>query len=158
MLHALGSAGVLGSRRPDFLRPVLFFGDPPGAERAAEQRSWQRAGAPRTPFQSVSSEGRTEELRRFYGHFHRWKNCRTSSSGIRALRAPRKPRIAARVNTARETRFRHRVLPHHPAIRGTIPDPAIRRRHAQDMPIASSTRCGFERKKAGDTQLEAQVA
>ncbi len=104
-LHALGSAGVLGIGVLIFCVPFYFSAIRPAQNELQEQRSVAERLRSRTPFQSVSSEGRVEELRRFYGLFP-------------------------------------------PLFVGAM---------LKSMPIASLDALRFERKKAGDTQLEAQV-
>src|SRR5258708_980189 len=137
-------------RGPDFLRPVLFFGDPSGAERAAGTALGRRAVAfahslperferrPRggaAPFlRPVSSAGKTSGRAR---------------AGIRP-RARREPRIAAGRIPPRETRFRHCVLPHHSAHpRHLSPDPAIRRRHAQEHADRIARRAALRTQESG---------
>src|SRR6266851_3727451 len=137
-------------RGPDFLRPVLFFGDPPGAERAAGTALGRRAVAlahslperfERRPrggaaplLRPVSSAGKTSGRAR---------------AGIRT-RARREPRIAAGRIPPRETRFRHCVLPHHSAHpRHLSPDPAIRRRHAQEHADRIARRAALRAQESG---------
>ena len=68
-LHVLGPAGVLGVGVLIFCVPFYFSAVGPAERELQAQRSVAERLRSRTPFQPVASEGRAEELRRFYGLF-----------------------------------------------------------------------------------------
>jgi hypothetical protein len=157
-LQALGSAGVLGVGVLIFCVPFYFSAVRPAELELQAQRSVAERLRTRTPFQPVSSEGRAEELRRFYGLFPTLEKLPDELERVYALaRAAKLELLQGEYRLERPPfgiAFYRITLP----IRGTYPQ--IRQfvgATLKTMPIASLDGLRFERKKAGDTQLEAQV-
>ena len=157
-LHALGSTGVLGIGVLIFCIPFYLSAIRPAQNELQEQRSVAERLRSRTPFQSVSSEGRAEELRRFYGLFPPVEKLPDELERVYALaRAANLELLQGEYRLEKPSFgmvFYRITLP----IRGTYPQ--IRQfvgATLKNMPIASLDALRFERKKAGDTQLEAQV-
>jgi hypothetical protein len=158
LLRRLGNAGVLGIGV--LLACGAFYGSAlaPIQEEAKAQRLALERMRARTPYHPVSSNGRAEELRRFYTLF-------PPASELTA-ELERMHRIArgAGLDLAQgEYRLERRAaglwayrvtLP----VRGTYPQlRSFLAAVTKDMPIASIDALRFERKRAADTQLEAQV-
>ena len=158
VLNALGLPGVIGIGVLIFCIPFYVSAvGPMERELLAQHAAGERLNA-RTPFQPVSSGGRAEELRRFYGLFPPLGNlpdqlervygfARTANldllQGEYRLETPRVGMPAYRI-----------TLP----VRGTSAQ--IRQfvgTTLKDMPAASLDAVRFERKRIGDPQLEAQV-
>jgi hypothetical protein len=157
-LRRLGAAGVLGIGV--LIACAAFWSSalrPAEQELAAQQAALERMRA-RTPHQPVASGGRAEELQRFYNLF--------PAAGELTAEVERLHRLArgARLELAQgEYRLERRntglwayrvTLP----VRGSYPQvrdfiSAV----LKDMPIASIEALRFERKKAAETLLEAQV-
>jgi hypothetical protein len=157
-LQELGSAGVLGVGVLIFCVPFYFSAVRPAERELQAQRSVAERLRTRTPFQPVSSEGRAEELRRFYGLFPTLEKLPDELERVYALaRAAKLELLQGEYRLERPPfgiAFYRITLP----IRGTYPQ--IRQfvgATLKTMPIASLDGLRFERKKAGDTQLEAQV-
>jgi hypothetical protein len=158
LLEALGTAGVLG------LGVLLACGGfwlsalKPAKDELAAQRTALERLRSRAPYQPVSGSGRAEELRRFYTLF-------PSANGLTGeLERLHSLARAARLELAQgEYRLERRstglwayriTLP----VRGSYPQlrdflGAL----LKEMPIASIEALRFERKRAADTQLAAQV-
>jgi hypothetical protein len=157
-LNALGLSGVIGIGVLIFCAPFYFSAVRPMERELLAQRAATERMNARTPFQPVSSGGRGEELRRFYGMFPPLEKlpdelervygfARTANlellQGEYRLETPRVGMPAYRIN-----------LP----IRGTYAQ--IRQfvgTALKDMPGASLDALRFERKRIGDPQIEAQV-
>jgi Tfp pilus assembly protein PilO len=157
-LRRLGTAGVLGIGL--LLACAGFYVSalaPLEQEAAAQRLALERLKA-RTPHRPVSSGGREEDLRRFQALF--------PSASELTDEVERLHRLARRAGldlAQGEYRLERRVtglwayrvtLP----VRGTYPQfrdflGAV----LKDMPIASIDALRFERKRAAETQLEAQV-
>jgi hypothetical protein len=157
-LHALGSTGVLGIGVLIFCVPFYFSSVRPAESELQEQRSTAERLRARTPFQPVASEGRAEELRRFYGLFPPLEKLPDELERVYALaRAANLELLRGEYRLERPPfgiAFYRITLP----IRGTYPQ--IRQfvgATLKSMPIASLDGLRFERKRAGDTQLEAQL-
>jgi len=157
-LHALGPTGVLGIGVLIFCVPFYFSAVSPAERELQAQRSVAERLRSRTPFQPVSSEGRAEELRRFYGLFPPLERLPDELERVYALARAAKLELLQGEYRLEKPPFGivfYRItLP----IRGTYPQ--IRQfvgATLKNMPIASLDALRFERKKAGDTQLEAQV-
>jgi hypothetical protein len=158
LLERLGIAGILGIGI--LLASGAFWVSalkPAAAELAAQRAALERMRA-RSPLQPVSGGGRAEELRRFYGLF-------PPAAGLSA-ELERVHRLArgARLELAQgEYRLERRASGLW-AYRITLP---VRGSYAEirsflsavlkDMPGASIDALRFERKKADDAQLEAQL-
>jgi len=157
-LHALGPTGVLGIGVLIFCVPFYFSAVSPAESELQTQRSVAERLRSRTPFQPVSSEGRAEELRRFYGLFPPLEKLPDELERVYALARSAKLELLQGEYRLEKPPFGmvfYRItLP----IRGTYPQ--IRQFVAatlKSMPIASLDALRFERKKAGDSQLEAQL-
>jgi len=157
-LQALGSAGILGIGVLIFCVPFYFSAVRPAESELQAQRSAAERLHARTPFQPVSSEGRAEELRRFYGLFPPLEKLPDQLERLYGLaRAARLELLQGEYRLEKPPfgmAFYRITLP----IRGTYPQ--IRQfveATLKNMPIASLDALRFDRKKAGDTQLEAQV-
>jgi len=157
-LHALGPAGVLGVGVLIFCVPFYFSAVSPAERELQAQRSVAERLRSRTPFQPVASEGRAEELRRFYGLFPPVERLPDELERVYALaRAAKLELLQGEYRLEKPPfgiAFYRITLP----IRGTYPQ--IRQFVAatlKSMPIASLDALRFERKKAGDSQLEAQL-
>jgi hypothetical protein len=158
MLRRLGAPGVLGIGV--LLACAGFYATalaPVEKEAVAQRVALERLRA-RTPHQPVSSGGRADELRRFYNLFppagaltdemERLDRLARSSGVELSQGEYRLERRAAGLWAYRAT------LP----VRGSYPE--LRNFLAavmKQMPTASIDALRFERKKAAETQLEAQV-
>jgi len=156
-LHSLGHPECL-HRGPHLLRPVLFFGGQSGRARAAGTALGRRAAALAHSFSAVASEGRAEELRRFYGLFPPLEKLPDELERVYALARAAKIELLQGEYRLEKPPFGMAFYRITLPIRGTYPQ--IRQFVAatlKSMPIASLDALRFERKKAGDPQLEAQL-
>jgi hypothetical protein len=157
-LRRLGAAGVLGLGVLLACAGFWFSAlQPLEAELAAQRLAAERLQA-RVPYQPVSSGGRAEELRRFQGLFPR--SDRLTDEVERLHRMARAAGLELAQGEYRLERrpvglWAYRVtLP----VGGTYPQlrdfvSAV----LKDMPVASIEALRFERKRAADTQLQAQL-
>lgn len=157
-LERLGIAGVLGIGVLLACGAFWVSSVKPAAEELAAQRAALERMRARTPYQPVSAGGRAEELRRFYNLF-------PSAAGLTAeLERLHRLARAARLELAQgEYRLERRASGLW-AYRVTLP---VRGSYSEvrnfisavlkDMPSASIDALRFERKKAADAQLEAQL-
>jgi hypothetical protein len=157
-LRRLGAAGVLGLGVLLACAGFWFSAlQPLEAELAAQRLAAARLQA-RVPYQPVSSGGRAEELRRFQGLFPR--SDRLTDEVERLHRMARAAGLELAQGEYRLERrpvglWAYRVtLP----VGGTYPQlrdfvSAV----LKDMPVASIEALRFERKRAADTQLQAQL-
>lgn len=157
-LRRLGAPGILGA---GVLLACAGFWisalKPVEAELVAQRLAFERLSA-RAPYQPVSSGGRAEELRRFHNLF---PSASELTDGLE--RVHRLARAAGLDLAQGEYRLERRAaglwsyrvtLP----VRGTYPQ--LRDFLAallKDIPTASLDALRFERKKAQETQLDAQV-
>ncbi len=158
LLRQLGNAGVLGIGV--LLACGAFYGSalaPIQEEAQAQSLALERMRA-RTPYRPVSSNGRAEELHRFYtlfppaseltGELERMHRIARGAGLDLAQGEYRLERRAAGLWAYRVT------LP----VRGTYPQlRGFLAAVTKDMPIASIDGLRFERKRAADIHLEAQV-
>ncbi|MGH8701061.1 MAG: hypothetical protein ACREVR_07765 [Burkholderiales bacterium] len=142
----LGCAGFYGSALA-----------PAERELAAQRLAVERLKT-RSPYQPVSAGGRAEELQRFYSLFPLIEKLTDALEQLYGLAREAKLELAQgeyRLEKRGVGLWSYRVnLP----IRGTYPQ--IREfvgAALKAMPIASVDALRFERKKAGDTVLDAQV-
>ncbi|HEV7801960.1 MAG TPA: hypothetical protein VGP15_12860 [Burkholderiales bacterium] len=158
VLEGLGAAGVLGIGVLLFCAIFYFAGVRPlERELAAQQAAAERLKA-RAPVQLIAVRDRAEELRRFYGLFPPVDQLPNELERVYAL-----VRAAHLQVQQGEYRLESRgsgLLAYHITfpIRGTYGQ--IRQfvgAALKDMSIASLDTLRFERKKVGDTHLEAQV-
>ena len=157
-LHALGPIGVIGVGVLVFCIPFYFSAVKPAERELRAQRSVAERLRDRAPFQPVSSEGRAEELRRFYSLFPPLEKLPDQLERVYGLaRAAKLELLQGEYRLEKPAvglAFYRITLP----LRGTYPQ--IRQFVAatlKSMPIASLEGLRFERKRVGDTRLEAQV-
>ena len=157
-LRALGPTGVVGIGVLIFCLPFYFSAVLPAERELVAQRSLAERLRSRTPFQPVATEGRAEELRRFYNLFPPLERLPDTLEQIYAI---------AKVSNLELLQGEYRLekppvglafyritLP----LRGTYPQ--IRQfvgSTLKSMPVASLEGLRFERKRVGDTRLEAQI-
>jgi hypothetical protein len=158
LLNRLGISGVLGLGVLTACAGFYVSALAPAEEEARAQRVALERMRARTPFQPVAASGRAEDLRRFYNLF-------PPASGLTndLERLHRLARSAGLELAQGEYRLERRpaglwayrvTLP----VRGGYPqlrdfvDAVLK-----EMPIASLEALRFERKKAADTELEAQL-
>ena len=158
LLNRLGISGVLGLGVLIACAGFYVSALAPAEEEARAQRVALERMRARTPFQPVAASGRAEDLRRFYNLF-------PPASGLTndLERLHRLARSAGLELAQGEYRLERRpaglwayrvTLP----VRGGYPqlrdfvDAVLK-----EMPIASLEALRFERKKAADTELEAQL-
>lgn len=157
-LHALGASGVIGIGVLIFCIPFYFSSVRPAQSELQAQRAIAGRLNARTPFQPTSSGGRVDDLRRFYGLFPSLEKLPEQLEHVYGL---------ARAANIELQQGEYRLeIPKTgmPAYRITLP---IRGSYAQirqfvgaalrDMPAASLDALRFERKRIGDSQLDAQV-
>jgi hypothetical protein len=158
MLEVLGVAGILGIGILLACGAFWYSALKPSTEELAAQRAALERLRARNPLQPISGGGRAEELRRFYNLF-------PSAAGL-TPELERLHRLArgARLELAQgEYRLERRPTGLW-AYRVTLP---VRGSYAEvrnfissvlkDMPSVSIDALRFDRKKADDAQLEAQL-
>lgn len=157
-LYALGPAGVLGIGVLIFCVPFYFSAVQPAERELQAQRSAAERLRARTPFRPVSSGGRAEELPRFYALFPPLETLPDQLERVYGLARAAKLELLQgeyRLEKSAVGMASYRItLP----VRGTYPQ--IRQfvgAALRTMPIASLDALRFERKRAGDAQIEAQV-
>jgi hypothetical protein len=158
LLRSLGAAGVLGIgvlvACAGFWSSALA---PLQAELAAQRLAAERLRA-RTPYQPVSTASRAEELRRFYNLFPSAASLTDELERVHAL--GRRAGLDLEQGEYRLERPAYGLL----AYRVTFP---VHGAYAQlrsfvasllaSMPTASLDGLRFERKRAADAQLDAQI-
>ena len=157
-LIRLGAAGVLGVGV--LLACAVFLLSavaPAGRELAAQRLAAERLKT-RTPYQLVGADGRGEELRRFYNLFPPIEKLTDQLDQLYGIARGAQLELSQgeyRLEKRNAGLWSYRVvLP----VRGTYPQ--IRGFVAsvlETMPIASVDGLRFERKKAVETQIDAQV-
>jgi hypothetical protein len=157
-LRRLGAAGILGIGLALACAGFYVSALAPLEQEAAAQRLALERLKARTPHRPVSSGGREEDLRRFQGLFPSASELTGEVETLHRL-ARRAGLDLAQGEYRLERRatglWAYRVtLP----VRGSYPQfrdflGAV----LKDMPIASIDALRFERKRAAETQLEAQV-
>lgn len=157
-LRRLGTAGVLGIGLALACAGFYVSALAPLEQEAAAQRLALERLKTRTPHRPVSSGGREEELRRFQALFPSASDLTGEVENLHRL-AKRSGLDLAQGEYRLERRaaglWAYRItLP----VRGSYPQfrdfiGAV----LKDMPIASIDALRFERKRAAETQLEAQV-
>ena len=157
-LRALGPTGVVGIGVLIFCIPFYFSAVRPAEAELKAQRSIAERLRARTPFQPVASEGRAEELRRFYSLFPPIERLPDQLEQIYGLARGAKLELLQGEYRLEKPpvglAFYRITLP----LRGTYPQ--IRQfvgATLKSMPVASLEGLRFERKKVGDTRLEAQI-
>lgn len=157
-LRRLGPAGIVALGI--LLACAAFYMNAlvPAEEEAAAQRAALERLRSRTPYRPVSIDGRAEELRRFYSLFPEPGQLNAQIEHLHRL-----GRGAGLDLAQGEYRLERRTTGLW-AYKVTVP---VRGTYGQlreflsavlkDMPIASIDALRFERKRAADTQLEAQV-
>ena len=157
-LNRLGVAGVLGVGV--LLACIGFYlsAIAPAARELAAQRIAAERMQSRVPYQPVKARGRAEELQRFYNLFPPVEQLTDELARLYALARESKLELNRgeyRLEQPATGLWSYRVaLP----MRGTYPQ--IRGFLAavlKSMPIASVDGLRFERKKVGETLLDAQI-
>jgi hypothetical protein len=158
LLRSLGPAGVLGIGVLFFCVPFYLSTVRPveaevQAARAADQRMRTRSA-----YTPVSGDARAEELRRFYALFPRLDQLPAQLDRIYGL--ARQSRLELLQAEYRLDRRGDGLVPYRITLplRGTYPQ--VRdfiSATLQSVPNASIDALRFERKNAGDVQLDAQV-
>jgi hypothetical protein len=157
-LRALGPTGVIGIGVLIFCIPFYFSAVRPAERELQAQRSVAERLRARVPFQPVASEGRAEELRRFYSLFPPLEKLPDQLELIYSLARAAKLELL-------QGEYRLEKPPVGLAYyRITLP---LRGSYAQirqfigstlkSMPVASLEALRFERKRVGDTRIEAQI-
>jgi hypothetical protein len=157
-LRALGPTGVIGIGVLIFCIPFYFSAVRPAERELQAQRSVAERLRARVPFQPVASEGRAEELRRFYSLFPPLERLPDQLELIYGLARAAKLELL-------QGEYRLEKPPVGLAYyRITLP---LRGSYAQirqfigstlkSMPVASLEALRFERKRVGDTRIEAQI-
>lgn len=156
LLEALGAPGVIGIGVLVFCLPFYLASVVP-AEREVAKRSAAAAKTVRLAGQPVSAPDGVADLERFY---RRFPTLDALQSELESLYAHAR---ASRLQLA-QGEYRLEKGPGLAAYRVTLP---VRGSYAQvrqfvghvlkDMPTASLDAVRFDRRKAGDAQLEAQV-
>ena len=157
-LRRLGSAGVIGIGV--LVACAGFWGSalvPVEQELAAQRLALERLRA-RTPYQPVATSGRAEELRRFYNLFPTAASLTDELERVHAL--ARRAGLELAQGEYRLERPAYGLW----AYRVTLP---VRGGYAQvrgfmaallrEMPTASLEGLRFERRKAAETELDAQL-
>lgn len=157
-LRALGPTGVVGLGVLIFCIPFYLSAVRPAEQELGAQRSIAERLRSRTPFQPVASDGRAEELRRFYNLFPPLERLPDQLEQIYGLaRAAKLELLQGEYRLEKPPvglAFYRITLP----LRGTYPQ--IRQfvgATLKSMPVASLEGLRFERKRVGDTRLEAQI-
>lgn len=158
LLRRLGALGVLGIGVLIACAAFYVSTLAPAAQELDAQRAALERLRARTPYQPVAANGRAEELRRFYSLF--------PAAGDLTNEVERLHRLARRAGldlAQGDYRLERRTIGLW-AYRVNLP---VRGTYAQlrefsaavlkEMPVASIEALRFERKKAADPQLEAQV-
>ena len=158
LLRRLGAAGVLGIGVLLACAGFYFTALAPVEHEAKAQRLALERLRARTPHQPVSSGGRADELRRFYNLFPPASELTDDVERLHRLARSSGLDLAQgeyRLERRASGLWAYRVtLP----VRGTYSQlRAFLGVLLTSMPTASIDALRFERKKAADTQLEAQV-
>jgi hypothetical protein len=159
LLRRLGTAGVLGVGLLFGCAAFYFSALAPLDAQIAAQRAALERLQSRTLYRPASTgAGRAEELRRFYGLFPPSERLTDETARLHRLGRAAGLDLAQgeyRLERRQAGLWAYRItLP----VRGTYPQlrdflGAV----LKEMPIASIEGVRFERKRAADTQLEAQV-
>jgi hypothetical protein len=157
-LNRLGAAGVLGVGVLLACTGFYLSAVAPAERELAAQRLAAERLRTRTPYQPVAADGRGEELRRFYNLFPPVEKLTDQLEQLYGIARGAQLELSQgeyRLEKRSAGLWSYRVvLP----VRGTYPQ--IRRFVAsvlKTMPIASVDGLRFERKKAVETQIDAQV-
>lgn len=157
-LQALGPAGVLGIGVLFFCIPFYFSSVQPAERELRAQRLAAERFRSRTPYQPASAGGRADELLRFYSLFPPIEKLPEELERLYGLARTAKLELLQgeyRLEKAAGGLVSYRItLP----LRGAYPQIRVFVRSAlADMPIASLDALRFERKRASDAQVEAQL-
>jgi hypothetical protein len=157
-LRALGPTGVIGIGVLIFCIPFYFSAVRPAERELQAQRLVAERLRARVPFQPVASEGRAEELRRFYNLFPPLEKLPDQLELIYGLARAAKLELLQgeyRLEKPPVGLAYYRInLP----LRGSYAQ--IRQfigSTLKSMPVASLEALRFERKRVGDTRIEAQI-
>ena len=157
-LQTLGPAGVLGIGVLFFCLPLYLSSVRPAQRELETRRAAAERLHTRTSYKPVSGDLRTEELRRFYALFPPVEQLPSELDRIYGLARKAKLELMQgeyRLDKRASGLISYRItLP----LRGAYPQ--VREfigLALQSVPNASIDGLRFERKKAGDAQLDAQV-
>jgi hypothetical protein len=158
IVESFGAAGVIGIGLLLFCALFYFSGVKPLQRELAEEQAAAERLRTRTPMQLVSVRDRGEEIRRFYALFptidqlpKELDRVYTIAKGADLQVLQAEYRLETRPNGLIAYRLTFPVRGTYSQIRTFVSTTL------QDMTIASLDQLRFERKKANDTQLEAQV-
>jgi hypothetical protein len=158
IVDSFGAAGVIGIGLLLFCALFYFSGVKPLQRELAEEQAAAERLKTRTPIQLVSARDRGEEIRRFYGLFPTVDQLPKELDRVYAIAKgaelqvqQAEYRLEAPPNGLIAYRLTFPVRGTYSQIRNFVSTTL------QDMTIASLDQLRFERKKANDTQLEAQV-
>jgi hypothetical protein len=158
LLESLGAAGVLGVGVLLFCLPLYFSALAPLEKEAARRALSAEPPRPRLPAQPVAADGAAEQLARFHDAFPPVERLGAEIEALYGHARAAGLQLQQgeyRLETKSGALTAYRVtLP----VRGSYGQ--VRQfvgRVLKAMPVASVDAVRFERKKAADTQLEAQV-
>jgi hypothetical protein len=158
ILHKLGIAGVLGVGVAIACVGFYVTALAPAQEEARAQRLTLERLRARTPYQPVAASGRAEELRRFYNLFPPAVALTDDLERLHRLArraglelAQGEYRLERRATGLWAYRVTLPVRGSYPQLREFV-DTVLK-----DMPVASIDSLRFERKKAAESELEAQL-
>jgi len=158
LLRSLGTAGVLGIGVLVFCVPLYVSSVRPIERELQAQRAAAERMRTRGSYRPVSGDARAEELRRFYALFPPFDQLPAQLDRIYAL--ARNAKLELLQGEYRLERRGDGLVPYRITLplRGAYPQ--VRDfigATLQSMPNASIDALRFERKNAGDVQLDAQV-
>jgi hypothetical protein len=158
LLRSLGTAGILGIGVLFFCVPFYFSTVRPVEAEAKAARATEERMRTRSAYTPVSGDARAEELRRFYALFPRLDQLPAQLERIYGL--ARDARLELLQAEYRLDRRGDGLVPYRITLplRGTYPQ--VRDfigATLQSVPNVSIDALRFERKNAGDVQLDAQV-
>lgn len=158
VLARIGALGVIGLGVLAFCIPFYFSAVRPAERELAAQREVAERLRSRTPFRPVSVDDRADELRRFYGLLPPVERLNEELERVYALAravnlelAQGEYRLEKRSAGPIAYRITLPVRGGYTQLRAFV-DAVLR-----DVPIASVDGLRFERKKIGDSQLDAQL-
>jgi hypothetical protein len=158
IVESFGAAGVIGIGLLLFCAFLYFSGVKPLQHELAEEQAAAERLRTRTPMQLVSVRDRGEEIRRFYALFptidqlpKELDRVYSIAKGAELQVLQAEYRLETRPNGLIAYRLTFPVRGTYSQIRNFVSTTL------QDMTIASLDQLRFERKKANETQLEAQV-
>ena len=157
-LHWLGTAGVIGVGVLFFCAMLYFSALYPAEKELVANRQTAERLTSRGPYRPVSADSRADELQRFYGLFPPLDRLGDELERVYLLAGEAKLELMQgeyRLEKRDEGLAAYRVsLP----VRGTYPQVrSFVSALLKEIPTASVDALRFERKKAAETQVDAQV-